>query len=732
MTAYICRALAGCFAAVRSEHEFEGIDAVLLRDGQPLVAGVNREDWTCASHKPGERFPRELLTVEGGKLKSPWRPCCRGVKCCFLRRPWHHAGRDLSRELRESKRDQGRTTLSSVNSSDVLRWLESLSHQITHLDEFRRRVEPQLASQFNVLRYARTDEIGLSQILADLLDPVGPHGQGARFLECFLKRYWDTRAEISHPVKVRTEGATDRISESQRRIDIVVDLGDRVLGIENKPWATDQPAQIADYLKHLSLGGRPFRLLYLAGHEGRLPSEDSISPSDFKSHVDQNNLVATNYHELREWLRDCIRCCESDRVAMFLRDLDRFIATRFSLDSVDFESKLIVETAMASAQGVAAAVQVGMWLAGELRLLLLEQLEDQLQDRFPSQAAQAGISGWSMSISNPINIKYATIEVRRSANSALKLALSFEGANCGDCFFGVGRRGAEDNSYVEAINKALDQEFGVGQRSAWWGWSRSFEPRYWWNDRRIWARIVDGSLASTIIELLLRMIRVVDQSGSGALFDEASRGPVPRTHDRNPVRATPEARAIHRRQDVRLIEHVLAVEAANWSLRRALADRVVKDICKRVEDSGSCDRMESTQGDPTEIYGGIGFRLRSQPALEVHVAFQSWGCRNAIYGLRQRDLDGKSQEAVDMRGRLVAVGLEAGIHSPGYIWYRSLETPNWFDRPEAAVAGYDGRIAERTASQISKLIHALEHAGLLRGDINSQPDARAQSGADSG
>lgn len=126
MTAYIYRTLAGCLPAVQLEHEFEGIDAVLLRDGQPLVAiehennvltiatelkalrrlgaplsvlvtytgaraaylharhaeevatftdssllvVVNREDWTCASHKVGDEVPWEFLTVEGGKLKS--------------------------------------------------------------------------------------------------------------------------------------------------------------------------------------------------------------------------------------------------------------------------------------------------------------------------------------------------------------------------------------------------------------------------------------------------------------------------------------------------------------------------------------------------------------------------------------------------------------------------------------------------------------------------------------
>ena len=44
-----------------------------------------------------------------------------------------------------------------------------------------------LARRFNVLDYMRTDELGLSRIVADLLNPRGPHGQGKLFLERFVE-----------------------------------------------------------------------------------------------------------------------------------------------------------------------------------------------------------------------------------------------------------------------------------------------------------------------------------------------------------------------------------------------------------------------------------------------------------------------------------------------------------------------------------------------------------------
>lgn len=618
--------------------------------------------------------------------------------------------------------------MSNVVASEVLDWLESLSIQIAHLDEYRRRVEPQLASEFNVLRYARTDEMGLSQILADLLDPKGLHGQGPRFLGCFLKRYWPERASISSAAKVRTEVTTDRIAKRQRRIDIEVNFGDCVLGIENKPWAADQQAQIADYLEHLKKIGLPFKLLYLAGHEGRLPAEGSISGVDRHDREKDKTLGTTDYSDLREWLRDCLGCCENERVSMFLRDLDRFIASTFSHEAVDFESKMIVESAMASARGVHAAVQLNSPIASESRLLLLEQLEGQLQSEFTRATSESGLSGWSLDIPKPLHLQHAAVEVFRCPNSALKLALAFENANCGDCFFGVGRRCAEDNSYHEELQKSLDSEFGIGRRSPWWGWWRPFEHRFWWNDRTVWAGVVYGSLAKAIVARLIQMLEVADRPEFRRLFEQASLGTVAATVPRAVVKVADLTRGICERKSPRLFDHLLAVEAANWPLRRALAERVASRIRTLVEASSVLEGLGSQHSDLTQIYGGIGFRLRAQPTFQVHLEFQSWGCRNAIYGLCVDGLDGRSPEADDMRQRLTACGLAVGKHSPGWVWYRPHNTPNWFDQPSVAVSAWEGQLAQQAADLLLELTQAI--AGLL--ERESQSDQAAGSASEAG
>ena len=54
-----------------------------------------------------------------------------------------------------------------------------------------RRVERELdrktAHRFNVLDYLRQNELGLSRIIADFLNPNAKHGQGTLFLSLFLE-----------------------------------------------------------------------------------------------------------------------------------------------------------------------------------------------------------------------------------------------------------------------------------------------------------------------------------------------------------------------------------------------------------------------------------------------------------------------------------------------------------------------------------------------------------------
>ncbi|MCB1633623.1 MAG: hypothetical protein KDI51_03485 [Xanthomonadales bacterium] len=351
-------------------------------------------------------------------------------------------------------------------------------------------------------------------------------------------------------------------------------------------------------------------------------------------------------------------------------------------------------------------------VAWELRLLLLQQLETQLPAAFVNAALEAKLDGWAIEIPKQLHLPYASVDVARRPDSALKLGLAFERANCTDCYFGVSRRTSMDVC-PRTLNEPLDAQFGIGQVSEWWGWWRSFEPRFWWNDRHTWVAILDGSLAREVADWLVGLIRAVSTEEHRPLFDQVTRGLVAAAPDRDGINASQVALEIHRRQDAKLIAHLFAVESANGRLRRALAYRTAASVRALVEAQGTAVWIESKERDLTGIYSGFAFRLRDRSEFSIRVEFQSGGCRNAIYGLQCEGVDGTAEQAEAVRQRLDAVALATGKCSAGWLWYRALETPNWFDQPEVAAAAYAGELAGQIAKSVLGLADALKLAGLL-------------------
>ena len=59
--------------------------------------------------------------------------------------------------------------------------LKDVAFKMGTLREARNRFSAQLAPEFSIFDYLRTDEMGLSKCIASLLDPKGTHGQGSVF-----------------------------------------------------------------------------------------------------------------------------------------------------------------------------------------------------------------------------------------------------------------------------------------------------------------------------------------------------------------------------------------------------------------------------------------------------------------------------------------------------------------------------------------------------------------------
>ena len=231
--------------------------------------------------------------------------------------------------------------------------------------QMAREFDRRFAHRFNVLDYLRQDELGLSRIVADLLDPKATHGQGTHFLSAFLDLD-GVRDALRWPDlgRCRVTVVTERQIDHERQIDISVEIVDAegrayCLAVENKPYAADQPKQVEDYLNFLEKWGygERFLLIYLSPH-GEGPSEDSIpreSLRKWKNHFaimaysagaaeQEDEFKGMRFSAaLSDWFWECRRSCEVDRLRWFLKEAGTFCKQTFGglIMSNDNESTAI-------------------------------------------------------------------------------------------------------------------------------------------------------------------------------------------------------------------------------------------------------------------------------------------------------------------------------------------------------------------------------------------------------
>jgi hypothetical protein len=170
-----------------------------------------------------------------------------------------------------------------ARNEDCVRLLQELTPHLHAAREQDRR----LARHFNIFRYLRDDELGLSRIIADLLDPTGEHGQGATYLNAMLELLELQKVAPAEPDSGRVRVVTER-GTGGRFIDITVDIptngGTFCLAFENKPYAGDQHRQCIDYLEFLRRQyGERFLLVYLPPRY-RMPEESSLPLADYREH----------------------------------------------------------------------------------------------------------------------------------------------------------------------------------------------------------------------------------------------------------------------------------------------------------------------------------------------------------------------------------------------------------------------------------------------------------------
>lgn len=271
--------------------------------------------------------------------------------------------------------------------------LDTVSREIKALEIARQCYAQQLAPDFSVFNYIYTDEMMLSRMIADLLDPQGKHAQGEIFLQLFLHQLANHHLYTSLDIKrakISTEVLTT-YSNTQRRMDIYIEIpylsNNKTFGIciENKPYAADQFQQLTEYAAELEKRHPKYQwhMIYLTGsnHDASIHSVETETLQQWKSlHL----YTKIHYPSLDEWLKACQVKSENYKVNSFIHAFSYFIQKQFSGIEDMSETKQITNIILKNQTSLEAAFAISTSLhqaKNQLIDLLIQQIENTCNDK---------------------------------------------------------------------------------------------------------------------------------------------------------------------------------------------------------------------------------------------------------------------------------------------------------------------------------------------------------------
>lgn len=230
---------------------------------------------------------------------------------------------------------------------------------------------------FSILKMHRNEVETHSRFLYELLNPRGRHGEGDVFLMQFLNQVLGLHISAEGRYQVTRELAT----EEKRRVDMVIETPDTLVGIELKVDAADQYAQLRDYYRELQRRADDKKHIVMAylTLDGKPPSSMSLGG------LSQEAVVCLSFaDDVSSWLQGCIDSSQHKptvayAIEQYRQTIDNLtgkgstvsdiVAGELHSDVERFKEALAVEKSLPQAK---AAVQKTFWQ--ELKTALEKQL----------------------------------------------------------------------------------------------------------------------------------------------------------------------------------------------------------------------------------------------------------------------------------------------------------------------------------------------------------------------
>ena len=405
-----------------------------------------------------------------------------------------------------------------MEQNPIQHLLSSTTQAIRAVAQHQEHHAPQLAPRFSVFDYIDTDELMLSGILRDMLDPKGRHAQGRLFLDGFLgllqlpdpaREAWLNAREVTLSCEEQTWKSLTR-----RRMDIYLSIrgpAGQSLGlcIENKPFAADQPRQLEDYAQELDdRHGQSWHLVYLSG-SGKQPAVESASPDTIERWELQGQFTLLSYAALTKWLQRCIEPCQSGQVRNFVAALAKYIQQTFEGVRDMTEQNAVVDIATQGGDNLSAALEIA---------LSLPRIQDLMLNRLHQQVERACIQrGWLLDNQRFSRDKKSAIRIQfQSDQHRYSFRIQFMRAECGQMTLGICRyrEDIHDSVFAENVFAAINKEPHFKamrlEQSPWWPFKYvNRELQDWGRHSKPWRMIESGEMCAYIMEEAGRVHRVL-------------------------------------------------------------------------------------------------------------------------------------------------------------------------------------------------------------------------------
>jgi genome len=409
------------------------------------------------------------------------------------------------------------------NINQIVDSLISINQVIENFRLQREKNELYDSNRFNPFQFLRTDEMGLSKILAFLLDPTETHGQGDLFLNSFLKFIGKHQFLAYQKVNIYCEKTTQETAQEtvqetaqetiqeNRRHDIFIEglLGNKiawVISIENKlQGAVDRPNQMHDYAKDLkNYVSESYFLIYLPIFSNN-PPEKSISEKDWAKLISDKKAMVLSVSMLIQWLDNTIIIAPA--VKQFCNDFKKFLSEDIMGNTQN--SNELIEYLINNDKALFSALTV-LETKETLYEKLMAMLVEQLKIRFNRYTKLININ-FECGEDESFNKKGYGLYI---GNDDFGVCIYFNKKGLGDAYYGIYAN--HDNLFNNILNVfsefIKENDFYDSDKDdnmPLWKW---LEDEYEVWDAAVLSKIPSGELANYIFELWKPLLEIISNN----------------------------------------------------------------------------------------------------------------------------------------------------------------------------------------------------------------------------